>query len=278
MMPLVVQAHEFWIDPQRYQVPVGEPIVADLRVGQEFKGDALVYLPSRFVSFAVAGPAGRRSVEGTIGDRPAARVDTSGPGLYVLSYRSTPSHVTYQRFAEFERFLGNHGLEWVREAHRQRGLARSGIQEAFTRHAKALVRVGDGDGADRAVGLPLELVAEANPYTGTPAAVPVRLLWRGEPMAGAEVHVFRKSGGCQATRTRHVTDAEGLVRVPRGAGDRILVSAVHMEEATAQIRQNSGAVWHSLWASLTFTLTDRTDSAATATACEQGAGSATGQG
>lgn len=247
-------AHEFWIDPQRFRVPAGEAIRADLRVGEHFKGDALVYRPSRFVRFTVIGPDRRRPVEGTIGDLPAASVLPRQPGLHVLAYQSRPSQVTYKDFQEFRAFLGNHGLDWVAEAHRQRGLGESRIEEAFSRYAKALVTVGDGTGGDRPLGLPLELVAEANPYNGPPgASIPVRLLWQGEPLAGAQVDVFRRRPGCPATRTALVTDGHGRALVP-AAGGRILVNAVHMKAASRQRRLATGAVWHSLWASLTFAL------------------------
>lgn len=255
-------AHEFWIDPVQFRVDAGERIAADLRVGQQFKGDALVYLPSRIVRFSVIGPDGTRPVDGTIGDQPAASIETGPEGLYVLAYQSTSSQVTYDDMAEFEGFLRTHGLEWVKAAHRERGLSETDIKEAFSRYAKSLVAVGDGAGNDRVVGLPLELVAETNPYRQPPGdGVTVRFLWRGEPMADAEIHVFYKPAGCDVTRTEVMTDDDGRARVPAGPGGRILVNAVHMKEATRMELLDTGAVWHSLWASLTFELPEPTSGA-----------------
>ena len=54
-------AHEFWIAPEDYTVDPGAPIVADLRVGQDFEGSPQTYFPNRFARFEVktAAPACR---------------------------------------------------------------------------------------------------------------------------------------------------------------------------------------------------------------------------
>ncbi len=41
-------AHEFWIEPQEYQVQSGAPLIADLRNGQNFAGPELAYFSKRF--------------------------------------------------------------------------------------------------------------------------------------------------------------------------------------------------------------------------------------
>ena len=46
-------AHEFWIAPEAYTVAAGEPIVADLRVGQDFAGARQSYVPDNFARFEV---------------------------------------------------------------------------------------------------------------------------------------------------------------------------------------------------------------------------------
>lgn len=46
-------AHEFWIEPETYTVDPGDPIIAELRVGQDFKGAAQTYFPDRFARFDV---------------------------------------------------------------------------------------------------------------------------------------------------------------------------------------------------------------------------------
>ncbi|NHX27299.1 DUF4198 domain-containing protein, partial [Escherichia coli] len=40
----MAQAHEFWLSPQTYHVAPGAPVIADLRLGQNFSGAPLSFL------------------------------------------------------------------------------------------------------------------------------------------------------------------------------------------------------------------------------------------
>ena len=129
------------------------------------------------------------------------------------------------------------------------GKPQSGIRELYTRNAKALVSVGAGAGSDRPVGLPLELIAERNPYQlGVETSLPVRLLLDGKPLEGATIKVFNEKDRMAARR--YVTDPEGRARIELPINDRYLVSAVHM--MTPAPAEQAKADWTSLWASLTF--------------------------
>ena len=49
----VINAHEFWIDPEKFLVKNNEPIVAALRVGQMMKGVSYGYYPRNFKRFEI---------------------------------------------------------------------------------------------------------------------------------------------------------------------------------------------------------------------------------
>jgi len=250
VLPAAAGAHEFWIEPTRFEVSETDDIVANLRVGQYFKGNNQVYLPDTFVSFTVTDYDGTRPVKGRIGDLPAVRVPAGRNGLHVLAYHSTPSSVTYSSYDKFRDFARKHGFEWVIEAHQRRGLSTTDITESYTRYAKSLIKVGDGKGSDESTGMPFELVAETNPYTDLSDGITVRLLRLQRPQAGTRISVFRKFVGCEATRTTVITDANGRASIPRGTGGHYLVNAVHIQEPDPR----GHTAWESLWASLTFML------------------------
>lgn len=259
MVSAAADAHEFWIEPSRFRIAPSDAIVADLRVGQYFKGNSQVLAPYKFVSFRVIDPAGSRPISGRLGDIPAVDVATRKPGLHVLAYRSTATSTTYVDFEKFQSVARNEGVDWVIDEHQRRGLPQTEIKEAYTRYAKTLIQVGDGGGRDRALGMPLELVAETNPYDGLPGGtVMVRLLWRDRGHGDAQITVFRKLAGCEATRSTVRTDAEGRAAIPVGPGGRILLNAVHMMEPSARIREQMRDVhWESQWASLTYGLPEQ---------------------
>jgi hypothetical protein len=74
-------AHEFWIEPKEYRVDPGTRIVADLKVGQQFRGGVFPYLKSQFVSLKVRRPAGSRDIKGDEGDTPAIAIRSAEKGF-----------------------------------------------------------------------------------------------------------------------------------------------------------------------------------------------------
>ena len=254
LLPLSAIAHEFWIEPTRYKLEPSEKIVANLRVGQYFKGNTFSFVPEKFVEFSVIDSSGKRPIDGRLGDLPAVNEPTIKTGLHVLLHHSTVNTLTYTDFAKFERFARKEGNAWLLDAHNQRGLPRKDVTEAYTRYAKALVLVGDGEGRDEWAGMPLEIVAETNPYADSSSGtISVRLLWNGQGMAGKQISIFRKHGGCEAKRTAVLTDTDGRASIPREPGGRFLLNSVHVVEPPAASK-NTRAMWQSFWASTTFEL------------------------
>ena len=108
---------------------------------------------------------------------------------------------------------------------------------------------------DRAIDLPLELVAEkdllldgADNFDGTNNIKTFRLLHRGKPLAGALVAAMRP--GTTDTDTTARTDRDGRVQFDLRKGGAWRIAAVHMVAPPADIDSD----WDSLWASLTFEL------------------------
>jgi len=248
---LPVMAHEFWIDPAEFSVSSGQNLVADIRVGQEFNGTALSYVPRNFSRFEVAMGDTLTPVEGRMGDRPPLNIPAPATGLAVVLYETTDSVVNYSEWALFERFVTHKGFEGVLERHRARGLPDDHFSELYTRHVKSLIAVGDGAGQDQAFGLRTEFVALANPYTDDlSAGMPMLLLLDGAPRAMAQVELWDRPPEGDVSVTVHHTDAEGRVLLPVEPGHVYMADAVTMAEIEPVAPRN--AVWRSIWASLTF--------------------------
>jgi uncharacterized GH25 family protein len=103
--------------------------------------------------------------------------------------------------------------------------------------------------ADRALGFPLELVAERNPYAlRAGVELPVRLTWKSRPLAGALVVAMNRLNPAAKQCAR--SDRHGRVRLRLPSSGMWLIKAVHMTPAPP----DSNADWSSYWASLTFEL------------------------
>lgn len=243
------EAHEFWIAPESGRVATGAEVAGDLMVGIALRGEPYPYLSDRFQRFTVTAGGETTDLPGFEGDIPALSYVAERPGLQVIAHHTIAFRATHDDWAVFQRYLDEEGLGEFAGIHRARGLPETGFAERYTRCAKALVQVGPADPEDRdaPVGMPLELVAEANPYAPGTEVLPVTLTWQGAPLAGRQISIFRDDGA--VTRTIAVTDEAGRARIPvRGAGDYLL-SAVHLEP-----RDAGPVVWESHWASLSFKL------------------------
>lgn len=247
-------AHEFWLDAQDYTLDVGQELRVDIRVGQDFKGNKYIFNPKQFYDFSVTDLDGKVPIDGRIGDMPAVSMVPVNQGLQVLNHISTAQLLTYEDDGKFESFILDKGLDWVLEEHVARGLPPFGFGEGYSRFAKALIAVGGGAGRDVRTGMPFELVAQKNPYTEDISnGLPVRLFWGVDGISDIQIDIFRRpADGGDVVKTHVVTDATGLALIPITAGDIYMINAVHMIKPSIEDIERTTAVWHSLWASLTF--------------------------
>lgn len=257
MAPPLATAHEFWIEPEQYRLAQGQPIVSSLRNGEDFTGASFPYAPQRFSRFTIEGASGVADVNSRLGDDPAIN-QTALAGLNLITYVSTGSTVTHDTFDSFKQFLDEEGLVWAERLHADRQLPMESITEVFVRYAKSLVVVDSTAGSDQATGMELELVALDNPYhpTANPAAgrqlLPVQVLFKGEPLPDVQVSVFHRDEEEAVTVSRLQADDAGQVMVDIAPAGAFLINAVHLRTPSASTMLATGALWESLWASLTF--------------------------
>ena len=243
-------AHDFWIEPSSLEPASGSRVSIRLRVGEDFAGDPVPRVGERIERFAVVGPQGESTVVGAEGRDPAGYAHMGGEGTYLVVYRSNRARVELEA-PKFEEYLRLEGLERISELRKKRGQSGKPSREVYSRNVKSLLVVGGAatPGFDKVLGLPLELVPEKNPYGMTSKdPLPVRLLFRGKPLAGALVVAIPRSNP-KGGALRQRSDSEGRVRFSLPPNDVWLVKAVHMIEAP---QDAPNADWESFWASLTF--------------------------
>ena len=261
-------AHDFWLEPSTFAPGVDEAVRIHLRIGERFAGESLARNGSLIEKFVLVGPSGERPVLGRDGMDPAGLVRLDAPGIWFVGYRSRPSAVELPP-EKFEQYLREEGLEHIIQERVARKESLLPVRERFSRSVKSLLRFG-GDqavqGYDRALGMTLEFVLDADPARASGGRVPVRLLRDGRPLPGALVVAYRRdssatsSGAANQGRAgesrnandtkealRARTDKDGRIVLPVSSGVWLLKS-VYMERAAA----GSGADWESVWSALTF--------------------------
>ena len=259
-------AHEFWLQPASFRVAAGKAVPVQLLVGEGLAKGEPWARPTRkvrrFVCLGAFGPADSLDL------RPALRADSvapvlrcTGPGTQTVLLTSWPAFVELDA-DKFTAYLREEGLDLALKRREELGQTHTKPgREAYRRSAKTLLLASPGTSARaldpradtafrRPLGLPLELVAEQNPYRlKAGAALTVRVLRFGQPVRGALVQVWDGSTA-PASHFSTRTNREGrvLLRLP-GAGPYLL-AAVSMETAPPALAAR--ADWLSTWASLTF--------------------------
>lgn len=247
-------AHDFWIEPSSFYPEASKRFTVGLRVGDHFKGEPVPRSDARTVRFVVAGPDGESPIPGRNGDEPAGTCRLTRPGVYTLGFQSNHAFVELEA-AKFDEYLKEKGLDAILAQRRERRESDRKVREAYSRCAKALIRVNpdvatDASAGGRTLGFPLELIEETDMTVAIPGAkANFRLRYDGKPLPGALVTATHRELGDEKKLSAR-TAADGLVTFQFDQPGVWLIAAVHMIRAPDGV----GHEWESFWASLTFEL------------------------
>ncbi|MEL6436917.1 MAG: DUF4198 domain-containing protein [Pseudomonadota bacterium] len=251
-------AHEMWLDPLEFLVGEDAEIQIEFRVGEKYSGGGYPYLENRTERLDHAAGDMVQPVDARSGDRPAIQTAPLAPGLNVFAYESDVSTVRYTDFGKFTAFVEHKAFKGALAAHDARDLSKENFVETYSRHAKALIAVGRGEGADRRIGMQTEIVALDNPYVkDIKDGMRVQVFHGDETRPGAQVEVFERAAGSgnnaeTVTISLFITNAEGVATIAVKPGHEYQVDAVVLREPPADRAQEHGAVWDTVWANLTF--------------------------
>jgi uncharacterized GH25 family protein len=188
-----VVAHDFWIQPERFQVAPSAPLSVTFQIGhgeareRYANNDRIVLLGNFFNGRRLD----RRSELRSSG--PADLVTRfAEPGLHVLGLQTNHafSELPASRFNDYAKEEGLVSVIATRQ--RERKTNRPG-RERYSRRAKALILVGTPTTsnqllATRPIGLKLEIVPDRNPYAlGPSRQLPLYVLYNGRRLPNATV-------------------------------------------------------------------------------------------
>lgn len=248
-----VFGHEFWIEPEQYHVESGAPLVAALKNGENFKGSSLAWFDSRFTRFEIASGDQILPVTGRMGDTPALQSIAPQDGLLIVLHETTPSSLTYREWEKFLKFVEHKDFSTAVAVHDDRAWPKTDFRETYTRHVKALIAVGHGEGSDRAFDMETEIIAITNPYDQDfNNQMHVEVTYQGVPRSDAQIEVFARApdGTVEVSLAR--TDASGRALIAVEPGFEYLFDAVVLRPAPQAGSSETAPLWETLWAALTF--------------------------
>jgi len=213
-----IEAHDFWLQPSEYWI---EPDTLDsmtLQVGHgPFRQRSPIPLRriTRFQAIAPNGMAVDVHQELRLGQGAEdGDFRLNDPGTYVLVLQTDDGAQAHLPAVRFNDYLKVEGLTPALEQRVRLQRMDADGSERYSRCAKSIVQVGQPRAGlqgqvDKPVGLPLEIVPEANPYgTKRPATFPVRVLYAGHALAGALVKLTNLANDASPFEVR-LTDRDG---------------------------------------------------------------------
>jgi uncharacterized GH25 family protein len=214
----LVAAHDFWLQPSKYWVAADTLTSLTLQVGHGPFRQRSPIPARRITRFQAIAPEGA-VVElhdhlrlGDAAEDGDFRLAISGP--FVLVLQTDDGAQTHLPSVRFNDYLTAEGLTPALEQRARLHQMDADGSERYSRCAKAIVQVGSPDARSpgnvtKPVGLPLEIVPEANPYAvPRPASLPVRVFYAGHPLAGALVKLTNLKDDASPFEV-HVTDHDG---------------------------------------------------------------------
>jgi ketosteroid isomerase-like protein len=254
-------AHDFWLIPNAFLIAPGNVLEVRGQTSSRFPTSEGAVGPDRVAGARIIDASGATPLR----DLPVAekslliRQPVRTPGQKIVAVTTRPRSV--RESAEgFRHYLVVESPPEALERYQREGkLPTDSITRRYTKYAKTFVEVGSGGPRvyQQAVDHPLEFIPLSDPAALRAGdTLGVRLLLRGQPLAGVKVHASGVPAdlgltAAAAERAQEVTvhtDAHGVARIPVGRAGLWNARTIHIEPAPA----GSGADWDTHWVSLVF--------------------------
>ncbi|MBV9986586.1 MAG: DUF4198 domain-containing protein [Chitinophagaceae bacterium] len=252
---LLVYAHEFWLQPQKFYFTVREIANIRFQVGEHFSGENWGGGPDKVQQLIHYAPSGVQTDLALLiknqGD--SVQLPLREEGTHMLVFNSTSSFIRLEA-DKFNQYLAEEGLQEALQYRRQHHELQVPGREYYQRSVKTIFQAGSKitDSCIVPSILPLDVIPEENPYmvpigsNRDKVKVRFQVLFYGQPLYNALVKCSYYRG---TTRTEDTgrTNRRGLISFDRHPGPNLL-SCVHMERNLT----DTVADWQSYWGSLSF--------------------------
>ncbi|MES2627102.1 MAG: DUF4198 domain-containing protein [Pseudomonadota bacterium] len=242
-----VSAHSMFIIPASFQVEAGKVLAVAVNSTDVFPESD--FADTNLSTLNLHGGSEVIGVDLKENDkRMIGAVAISSPS-HIFMTTSTATATLEIEAKDFNDYVSEESLDHVIAAREQSGETDKAATERYTKYAKALLLSEQTDEQfDRALGLPLEFIVEKNPYAAKVGdALPVRVLFEGQPAADLDITAFWLSANGPERQIVGRTDAEGRANITLSAAGAWNLHTIHMERSN-----DTGVDWESHWTTLTF--------------------------
>lgn len=252
-MLLALQAgtHEFWIEPDQFQLKPGQQLRLRFNVGENFTSEGWTgnrqLVDKMRVYFHDLDDEIGNLVSDSTGD--SLNLQFYLPGSVLIAFQSKNKHIELPA-DKFNEYLKEDGLEDAALYRKEHGESDSVGTEHYQRNCKTLLQVGDhkSDNYRKRTDMPVDIVPLNHPYhIKKSGELGLKVFFKDQPLANHLVRIWQRVNGKVNTKDL-TTDAQGELRFTVQALGKWMASTVQMERAPA----TDTVQWQSYWGSLTW--------------------------
>ena len=251
--PCVI-AHDYWLQPERFSLNVGQSTAVRLFVGDHLSNESeRAFQKQKTVRFQRISQMQTEDLKpkGKEGSKPLCTIAPQRGGNHLIVLERDWSHIELPA-AKFNSYLQHEGLSDILQERRQAGEDQAVGRERYRRYLKTLLRVNNQTDETYAhkAGHRLEILPLTNPSAADVGdQLTVSVLFDGKPLPRAQVAAY--SRGKEGTKAQEVrTGAKGQVQFTLDHSGLWLIRLVHMQRC----RDERDFDWESFWAAYSFSV------------------------
>lgn len=244
------QAHEFWMQPNRFHFAAGEALILSFSVGEDFTREPWKFKKDKVEKLEWHYAGGSADLRDRIAEGVDQNVTVSLPeeGTHMVVIQTYDSFIAIDG-EQFNAYLEEDGLEEALDFRKKNNLLADSARELYSRYSKTLVQVGarTDETYKKVIGLPIEIIPLQNPYAlKVGDRIQFKILFRGQPLFGALVKIFNRHNN-RTTIQNIYSQQDGTIETTVSNNGSWLVGVVKIV-ASGDRR----ADWKSYWGSLVF--------------------------
>lgn len=245
-------AHDLYLMPERFVVPSSARLKVAFHNGDGFPDSQVAPRVERMIEPRVLSASGSVAMRDIHPDGKVliGEITVPNSGNVIVAVNSKPNGIELAP-TEFEKYLKHEGLIHVIQWRENHSEATQPGRERYSKYVKSILLSGQpSDFYNRAIGYPIEIIPEKNPYVLKPGDfLPVQVLFRGKPASDLQIEMaWLPPGGKAEIKTAGRTGTDGRLVIPIGARGIWKLHTVLMERCA----EPAVADWESFWSSVTF--------------------------
>lgn len=247
---VVLQSHEFWLEPFKFKVNPGEAVTIRYAVGENFTGEDWNLGKNKVERMVLHEKQGIQDLTTKVPTQKGVKqkVTLNNAGTKMFAMQSNAAFIQLNG-SKFNAYLEEDGLENIIEWRKQNGQDTVGAKEYYTRYAKLFVQCGTAldETWKKNVGHKIEILPLQNPNAIKPGDnLAVKIVFNGKPLPHTTVKVWGHVGDKIFLQNAYTED-DGVVKFPISSSGPWMVSTVRMEKSI-----KVDADYESFWASMVF--------------------------